>query len=119
MSLPAEIAAGVRAFNARDYFDAHEHWEDHWGHGSPAERSATLGLIKAAVALHHLERANIAGFQWQAEQSLSHLRDNAAVWPQLQLVDLAEALDSLLAQIRFLRDTIPSHWERPTLPTLP
>lgn len=113
--LPEEVRAGVRHFNARAYFEAHEAWEDHWGHGPPAERAATLGLIKAAVALHHLEAGNAAGFSWQAGEAIRHLRQNAQVWPELRLPDLAEALESLAAQARFHGPG--ASFELPTLPT--
>jgi uncharacterized protein len=99
--VPEEVLAGVRLFNAGEYFEAHEAWEDHWGKGAPAERSATLGLIKAAVALHHLEARNAAGFSWQAGEAIKHLRQNGDVWPELRLAELADELESLVAQVRF------------------
>lgn len=99
--IPDEVLAGVRHFNERDYFEAHEAWEDHWGKGGPEERGLTLGLIKAAVALHHLAAHNVSGFAWQAEQALPHLRAHHALWPQLRIDALADELESLLAQVRF------------------
>lgn len=99
--VPEEVRAGIRLFNAGDYFEAHEAWEDHWGKGAPTERAATLGLIKAAVALHHLAARNGAGFSWQAGEAIRHLRQNAGVWPELALDALAEELESLVAQVRF------------------
>ncbi len=113
--IPEEVLAGIRHFNAGDYFEAHEAWEDHWGKGGPAERGLTLGLIKAAVALHHLEADNPVGFTWQAEQAIPHLRLHHLVWPELQIDAFADAIESLLAQYRFhgrIVDTEP-------LPTLP
>ena len=99
--LPAEVRAGIEHFNAGRFFEAHEAWEDHWGKGGPAERAATLGLIKAAVALHHLEAGNAAGFSWQAGEAIRHLRENVSVWPELGLGALAEEMESLVAQVRF------------------
>ena len=99
--IPDEVRAGIRHFNAREFFEAHEAWEDHWGKGSAEERAATLGLIKAAVALQHLEAGNAAGFAWQGGEAVKHLRAQAAVWPELALDALAEEMESLLAQVRF------------------
>lgn len=101
MGLPEPIARGVALFNAGEYFEAHEAWEDHWGKGPPAERALTLGLIKAAVALHHLAAGNEAGFLWQAEKAIPGLRENAGVWPELGAARLAEAMESLASQWRF------------------
>jgi len=115
VELPEEVRAGIRLFNAGRFFDAHEAWEDHWGKGGADERGATLGLIKAAVALHHLESRNAAGFAWQANEAAKHLRANAHIWPQLELGALAEAIESLVAQVRF-HGRVPEPFEAPRLP---
>src|SRR5687767_9721933 len=115
--IPPEVIEGVRLFNAGAFFDAHEAWEDHWGKGPPEERAATLGLIKAAVALHHLEARNPAGFAWQAAEAVKHLRAQSAVWPELQLEALAEEMESLAAQVRF-HGRVPEPFTAPKLPDL-
>jgi predicted metal-dependent hydrolase len=112
--IPEGLRAGVARFNAREWFEAHEAWEDHWGAGGPAEREATLGLIKAAVALHHLAAGNEAGFLWQAKEAVPRLRAHAGLWPELGIGALAEALDSLAAQTRF-HGRLPEAWDAPTL----
>jgi hypothetical protein len=117
MSLPEEILAGIRLFNAGRFFDAHEAWEGHWGKGGPEERAATLGLIKAAVALHHLEARNPAGFAWQAGEAVKHLKVHRGVWPELRLDALAEELESLVAQVRF-HGRAPVPFVAPKLPNM-
>lgn len=114
MSLPEEVLAGARLFDAEEYFEAHEAWEDHWGKGSREEREATLGLIKAAVACHHLKSGNPAGFAWQAAEAVPRLRAHHAVFPDLRLPELAEELDSLAAQIRF-HGKLPEPWVPPRI----
>ena len=116
MDVPADVLEGARLFNERAWFEAHEAWEEHWGKGGPDEREATLGLIKAAVALHHLEARNAAGFAWQAGEAVPRLRACAHVWPELRLDELAEALDSLAAQWRFHGRLDEGRWEPPRLP---
>jgi hypothetical protein len=105
--LPDPIARGAALFDAGEYFEAHEAWEEHWGKGGADERALTLGLIKAAVALHHLHAGNAAGFQWQAERAVPPLRDHAGVWPELETARLAEALDALASQARFHGAPLP------------
>jgi predicted metal-dependent hydrolase len=101
MTLPPEVLTGVHHFNEGRYFEAHEAWEDHWGKGGLVEREATLGLIKAAVALHHLASGNTAGFAWQAGEAVPRLRRHAASFPDLRLEALSDELESLAAQVRF------------------
>lgn len=117
LGVPEEVKAGIEHFNAGRFFEAHEAWEDHWGKGGPEERAATLGLIKAAVALHHLEARNGAGFSWQAQEAIRNLRENSTVWPELKLAQLADEMESLVAQVRF-HGRAPSPFISPRIPTV-
>jgi predicted metal-dependent hydrolase len=53
--------AGVVLFNRRDYFAAHEVWEDLWHDCPSADRRFYQSLIQAAVALYHWARGNETG----------------------------------------------------------
>ena len=53
--------AGVAHFNAGDYFEAHEVWEDLWHDCPSVDRLFYQSLIQAAVALYHWGNANRAG----------------------------------------------------------
>ncbi len=53
--------AGIGCFNRRDYFEAHEVWENLWKECQPAVRKWVQGLIHAAVALYHAHRGNYLG----------------------------------------------------------
>ncbi|MFO0846571.1 MAG: DUF309 domain-containing protein [Gemmataceae bacterium] len=53
--------AGVVLFNAGDYFEAHEVWEDLWAESHGRERKFYQGLIQAAVGLCHFHNGNLGG----------------------------------------------------------
>src|SRR5579872_207942 len=53
--------AGVLLFNAQDYFEAHEVWEDLWSESHGDERRFYQGLIQAAVGLCHFGNGNLRG----------------------------------------------------------
>jgi hypothetical protein len=53
--------AGVLLFNAQDYFEAHEVWEDLWSESHGEERRFYQGLIQAAVGLCHFGNGNLGG----------------------------------------------------------
>ena len=57
----AEYIEGVAHFNAREFFEAHEAWEDIWAKSSGPNQLFYKGLIHAAVALHHFGSQNLAG----------------------------------------------------------
>jgi predicted metal-dependent hydrolase len=51
----------IRHFNAREFYDAHEVWEDVWRESHGMEKRFLQGLIQAAVALHHHSTGNVVG----------------------------------------------------------
>lgn len=53
--------AGIVLFNERDFFSAHEVWEDLWNECGDADRRFYQALIQAAVALYHYGHGNLRG----------------------------------------------------------
>ena len=53
--------AGILFFNGRDFFEAHEVWEDLWNACGDADRRFYQALIQAAVALYHYGNGNLRG----------------------------------------------------------
>ena len=53
--------AGVMFFNARDFFEAHEVWEDLWHETTGPDRRFIQALIQAAVCLFHFGNGNVRG----------------------------------------------------------
>ena len=53
--------AGVVLFNEKDFFGAHEVWEDLWADSYGDERRFYQGLIQAAVGLCHFSNGNLNG----------------------------------------------------------
>jgi predicted metal-dependent hydrolase len=52
---------GVTHFNAREFFEAHEVWEEIWLVEVEPERTFLQGIIQIAAAFHHYCRANPDG----------------------------------------------------------
>lgn len=52
---------GIEYFNACDFFESHEAWEEIWAEEQGPSRKFFQGLIQAAVALHHFGNGNIRG----------------------------------------------------------
>src|SRR5579864_4370582 len=69
---------GIRLFNAREFYDAHEVWEDVWRESNGPEKKFLQGLIQAAVALHHHSTGNLVG----ACSLLDRARKNLVTYPQ-------------------------------------
>jgi predicted metal-dependent hydrolase len=61
MTFGERYQLGIRHFNAREFYDAHEVWEDVWRESHGIEKRFLQGLIQAAVALHHHSTGNVVG----------------------------------------------------------
>ena len=64
---------GVAYFNACEFFEAHEVWEELWKNYSGEMRLFYKGLIQAAVALHHFGNGNIRGARKLYHSTRSYL----------------------------------------------
>lgn len=56
-----QFQRGLRHFNAREFFEAHEVWEEIWLVEAEPEKTFLQGLIQLAAAFHHYSRGNPAG----------------------------------------------------------
>jgi hypothetical protein len=87
----SQFARGIAQFNARQFFEAHETWEEIWLHAPEPEKTFLQGLIQVAAAFHHYGRANRAG----AESLLAAGLAKLAAFPEdhhgLELAALCEA----------------------------
>jgi predicted metal-dependent hydrolase len=108
----AAVIAGLHAYAAGDFFEAHELMEPAWmGTDDPAERDLIQGLIKLAAADVHGVRGNPRGVARNLEGARDRLRrvPQGHAIPELQ-VDLSElltAIDRRLASLAANRPTDP------------
>ena len=102
---------GIRLFNHRHYYDAHEVWEDVWREERGPEKKFLQGLIQVAVALHHHSTGNAVG----ACSLLGRARKNLVGYPEefggIRLTDL-------LASIELWRDALLSGAAAPEFPRI-
>ena len=108
--LPAEVRvaaviAGLEAYAAGDYFEAHELMEPAWmGTADVAERALIQGLIKVAAADVHAVRGNPAGVRRNLEGARDRLLSGAAGSITGVEVDVAALLASIDARLSALED---------------
>jgi predicted metal-dependent hydrolase len=84
-SVETLYAEGIRYFNACDFFEAHETWEELWTEYRGPARRFYQGLIQAAVALHHFGNGNIRGAKKVYESSRAYLNDYRPAYLGLNL----------------------------------
>jgi predicted metal-dependent hydrolase len=109
--------AGIDLFNRREFFDAHEVWEDLWHDTSGPDRRFYQGLIQAAVAVYHAGNGNVpgarrlfhSGRRYMSDFPAGHLGLNAmAFWIEMERA-LADFLtDPPQTSARLRADCVPT-----------
>lgn len=80
--------AGLARFNAGDYFEAHEVWEDLWHECAALDRRFVQSLIQAAVSLYHWGTGNAAGAATLLARGRAKAADYPPIYHGLPLADL-------------------------------
>jgi uncharacterized protein len=98
MRSAAQLESGMNFFNARQYFEAHEAWEDLWRDTAGPLRQFYQGLIQAAVGLYHLEHGNAIGGRSQLKKAVRNLRSYSGSDHGLDAASFIEQLEAILAE---------------------
>lgn len=96
---PRQYLEGIKHFNARRYFDAHEVWEEIWLNASDQTKLFYQMLIQAAVGLHHYERGNTRGASGLYHNVVAKLQRLPAVYMSIDLVEFSRAFKSFFAAL--------------------
>jgi len=73
MGEKSQFQRGVELFNAGQFFEAHEAWEEIWLAASEPDKTFLQGLIQVAAAFHHRSRGNRKGMESLLEAGLAKL----------------------------------------------
>lgn len=83
---------GILHFNRRNFFEAHEVWEDLWHDVEGPGRRFYQGLIQVAVCLFHFGRGNTRGAKKLYHTSRGYLE---AFGPQHLGLNVAQLLEAM------------------------
>src|SRR5436190_15755643 len=89
---PAQYLQGLRVFNAEDFFESHEVWEDLWSETQDERKKFYQGLIQVAVALLHFGNGNLGGARKLYTSSRKYLEPYQ---PEYQGLDVAKLLNDM------------------------
>jgi predicted metal-dependent hydrolase len=94
------LRAGLEAYAAGDFFEAHELMEPAWmGSADPAERDLIQGLIKVAAADVHAVRGNPAGIRRNLEGARDRLRSGSGGSISGVELDIDSLVDAIEARL--------------------
>ena len=98
---------GIAYFNACEFFEAHEVWEELWKSYSGELRLFYKGLIQAAVALHHFGNGNIRGARKVYGSSRGYLQQYRPVCVGLDLEKFLAEFDACFAEVAASDEQFP------------
>jgi predicted metal-dependent hydrolase len=93
--LKARWNEGIRLFNERQFWEAHEAWEDVWHVLRDDRHTYVQGLIQAAAAFVHLTNGNENGCRSQSRKALEKLEQFGELNP-IPIVDLKRQLKKMM-----------------------
>lgn len=91
-----KFRAGIRLFNSREFFQAHEVWEELWLGAAEPEKTFLQGLIQCAAAFHHYTRGNRNGARSLLESALAKLEGFSETLRGVNLTALRSAMREFL-----------------------
>ena len=66
---------GIQAFNKKQFYDAHEYWEEIWNEITVPDDKFFQGLIQLSVAYFHISNQNLKGAKSLFNKSIQKLVD--------------------------------------------
>ncbi|HZZ70982.1 MAG TPA: DUF309 domain-containing protein [Pirellulales bacterium] len=90
---------GIEHFNACDFFESHEVWEDLWKEYQGPSRKFYQGLIQVAVSLFHFGNGNIRGAKKLYHSSRNYLEPYGPVHLGLDLATFLAQFDRCLSEV--------------------
>lgn len=99
---------GIAYFNACEFFESHEVWEDLWKNYSGELRLFYKGLIQAAVALHHFGNGNIRGARKVYGSSRGYLSQYRPTCEGLDLEKFLQEFDACFAEVAASDEQFPN-----------
>ena len=106
---------GVAYFNACEFFEAHEVWEELWKNYRGELRLFYKGLIQAAVALHHFGNGNIRGARKVHLSSRGYIAQYRPVCMGLDVDAFLARFDECFAEVVASREEFPRIDVKPEL----
>jgi CheY-like chemotaxis protein len=116
--LPPEAVIGVREFNARHYFEQHEHFEHAWMDEPRAIRDLYQGVLQVGVAFYQIELGNWAGALKMFRRGLPRLRTLPPVCQGIDVASLRTVAEQIHREVTELGPARLSEFDQARFPKL-
>jgi len=112
------IVEGVRLFNERHFFEAHEVLEEVWHRERGEPRLFLQGLIQICAGFHHFQNGNPRGAAELLQRGSDKMRKYPRRYLELDAEGLLAQVDACRGRIERMRDGLEAEGplEFPTIP---
>ncbi len=90
---------GIEHFNNREFFQAHEVWEELWLSTFDESREFLQALIQWALSLYHFSQGNMRGARSLFESGVVLLKSYEADYQGLDVANLQKQMERCLAEL--------------------
>jgi predicted metal-dependent hydrolase len=119
LSFEESLRQGAELFNKREFFEAHEIWEDVWQEAEGDKRRLLQGLIQVAAGFHKLQIGMPSGTYKLLHRAVEHL---ALVPPEehhtLELETLVASATYWRDEAKRMVDSFKTRYDTERIPTL-
>ena len=98
---------GAELFNACEFFESHDAWEELWADYSGPSRKFYQGLIQTAVSLHHFGNGNIRGARKLYHSSRAYLEPYLPHHEGVDLEKLLREMEACYVEVLATEETFP------------
>ena len=91
--------SGLSLFNDKEFYDAHEYWEELWLEYYLEDKKFIQGLIQLTVAYYHLSTGNIRGARSLLNKSLDKMKMFSPSNRGIDVIELIRLIENSIKMI--------------------
>ena len=95
---------GILAFNEKNFYDAHEYWEELWVNHKLKDAKFIQGLIQLAVSYFHLFNQNLNGARSMIRKSIGKF-DSFGIIRGMDVSALVDEMKRVESHLNFIEET--------------
>ena len=95
---------GVLAFNEKNFYDAHEYWEELWVNHKLKDAKFIQGLIQLAVSYFHLFNQNLNGARSMIRKSIGKF-DSFGIIRGIDVAALVDEMKLVASHLNSIEET--------------
>ena len=102
---------GIKAFNRKNFYEAHEHWEEIWTELKVDDSVFIQGLIQLSVGFFHITNSNIKGAKSLFRKSMNKLIQYKPLHRNINVDELIKCASKAINDLESSNSTHNFDWK--------